>query len=73
MAEETSEKKCHDFACFSAYLVELENDSGEVENGVLILRGELSSDFEGVVPLVMYLQMALRKYGHLIWGGFNAV
>lgn len=56
MTEETREKKGHDFACFSAYLVELENDSGEVENGVLILRGELSSDFEGVVPLVVHLQ-----------------
>lgn len=58
MAEDTSEKKGHDFACFSAYLVELENDSGEVENGVLILRRELSSDFEGVVPLVVHFQTA---------------
>lgn len=58
MAEETSEKKGHDFAGFSAYLVELENDSGEVESGVLILRRELSSDFEGVVPLVMHVQTA---------------
>lgn len=35
--------------------------SGEVEKGVLILRGELSSDFEGVVLLVMDLQTGHKR------------
>lgn len=41
--------------------MESDNDNGEVERGFFILRGELSSDFQGVVPSVMDLETEHKR------------
>lgn len=52
----TKENSDHDFGHFAAYVIELFESDNEVEQGVLILWEKLTSDLEGVVPLVVDLE-----------------